>query len=301
MPVVADVDADPADRGVEHRVAEVARAEVELLPELRQVRDVVLAVLAEQRAVGVDDRGGVVVLALVLDLVDRQHDDQAQFLGQRLEPLGRRAGDRLDVGVVLLVLDGAEVRAVEQLLEADDLRALRPRPRGRAPRARSIIDSLSPVQSTWVMAARTTVMVTLRRSSSRRRRAPRRGSRGPRATSSLGGRARRHDVRAVEVGERPQPALLAGGGELVHRRGVGAGGVERHERLAGLAVADQLERPEHAEPAHLADATGAGRRSRPARARSRRCRGARACSMMPSSSKMLIEATATAQASGWPE
>src|SRR3954468_23812652 len=48
VPVVADVDADPADRGVEHRVAQVARAEVELLPELRQVRDVVLAVLAEQ-------------------------------------------------------------------------------------------------------------------------------------------------------------------------------------------------------------------------------------------------------------
>ena len=53
--VVADVGADLADRGVEDRVADVAGAEVELLPELREVRDVVLAVLAEVAAVGIDD------------------------------------------------------------------------------------------------------------------------------------------------------------------------------------------------------------------------------------------------------
>ena len=63
VPVVADVDADLADRRVEHRVAEVAGPEVELLPEPLQVRDVVLAVLAEEGPVGVDDRGGVVSTA----------------------------------------------------------------------------------------------------------------------------------------------------------------------------------------------------------------------------------------------
>ena len=47
--VVADVDADLADGGVEHRVAGVARAEVVLLPEALDVRDVRLAVLAEVR------------------------------------------------------------------------------------------------------------------------------------------------------------------------------------------------------------------------------------------------------------
>ena len=60
--VVADVDADLADRGVEDRVAQVARAEVELLPEARvAVRDVDLAELAEVLAVGVDHGGRVVV------------------------------------------------------------------------------------------------------------------------------------------------------------------------------------------------------------------------------------------------
>src|SRR5207248_10988353 len=37
---------------------------------------------------------------------------------------GRAVGDLLGVGVALLVLDLAEVRTVEELLQADDLRAL---------------------------------------------------------------------------------------------------------------------------------------------------------------------------------
>jgi hypothetical protein len=45
--VIADVHADLADGRLEDRVAEVARAEVELLPEALDVRDVGLAVLAQ--------------------------------------------------------------------------------------------------------------------------------------------------------------------------------------------------------------------------------------------------------------
>src|SRR5438046_1217686 len=61
MAVVADVDADLGVRRLENGVAEVAGAEVELLPETgSDVRDVVLAVLAEVLAVGVDHGGGVV-------------------------------------------------------------------------------------------------------------------------------------------------------------------------------------------------------------------------------------------------
>ena len=84
---------------------------------------------------------------------------------------------------------------------------------------------------------------------------------------------RRHDVQAVEVDERPEPALLAGGGELGHRLGVGAGGVVGHQRLAGRPVADQLDRPEDAEPAYLADARGAAPRCRSGPGRPRRRRG----------------------------
>src|SRR5712691_11465479 len=47
VPVVADVDADPPDGGVEDRIAEVAGPEVELLPEPLDLRQVVLAVLAQ--------------------------------------------------------------------------------------------------------------------------------------------------------------------------------------------------------------------------------------------------------------
>ncbi|HEY0871357.1 MAG TPA: hypothetical protein VGD55_13230 [Acidothermaceae bacterium] len=57
MPVVTDVDADLPDRGVEDRKAEIAGPEVELLPEAVDVREVVLAVLAEVFAVGVEDLG----------------------------------------------------------------------------------------------------------------------------------------------------------------------------------------------------------------------------------------------------
>ena len=114
-------------------------------------------------------------------------------------------------------------------------------------------------------------------------------------------RQRRHDVQAVEVGERPQPALLARRGQLDHRLVVGAGGVVRHERLAGRPVADQLDGPEHAEPAHLADATGGASAISASAGPTMSSPRWRACSMMPSSLKMLMLATADAQASGWPE
>ena len=136
VPVVADVDAHLADRGVEHGVAEVPGPEVELLPEPLDLRDVVLAVLAQVGAVGVDHGGGVVVDAGLLDLVHGQHHHHAQLLGQGLEALrGGTVRDGLGVVVVLGLLHLAEVGPVEQLLEADDLRSLGRRPRGPRPRA----------------------------------------------------------------------------------------------------------------------------------------------------------------------
>jgi len=88
------------------------------------VRDVVLAVLAEDRAVGIHHDGGVVVHAGHVLLVDGQHHHEVQLLGELGEALHDRAVGRLRVGVVLLVFGDAEVGTVEELLEADDLRAL---------------------------------------------------------------------------------------------------------------------------------------------------------------------------------
>ena len=117
--------ADLADGGVEHRVAEVSRPEVELLVEPVEVRQVVLAVLAEDRAVGLDDDGRVVVHAGDVLLVDREDHDHVELGGQGGESLHDRPVGRLCVAVVLLVFGDAEIRSVEQLLEADHLCALR--------------------------------------------------------------------------------------------------------------------------------------------------------------------------------
>ena len=125
MAVVADVDADLADGGVEDGPAEVPRLEVVLLPEALDLRDVVLAVLAEVGAVGVDHGGGVVVEAGLLDLEDRDDDHHAGLAGELLHPRdGRPVGHGLGPAVVLGLLDLAEVGGVEDLLEADDLGAL---------------------------------------------------------------------------------------------------------------------------------------------------------------------------------
>src|SRR6266568_3855508 len=121
--VVADVHADLGVSGLEHRVAEVPGPEVELLPEARlAVRDVGLAVLAEVAAVRVDHRRGVVVDSRLLLLVHRHHQHHLVLPGQLLhEGDGRPVGDTLGQVVPARLLLGAEVRPVEQLLQAEDL------------------------------------------------------------------------------------------------------------------------------------------------------------------------------------
>src|SRR4051794_23824623 len=125
MAVVADVDADLRVGRLENGVAEVAGAEVELLPEAgSDVRDMVLAVLAEVGAVGVDDGGGVVVNAGLLFLVQRHDDDHAVLLRVLLHQLRSGAvGDFLDRVVPARALFGAEIRTRENFLHAQHLNA----------------------------------------------------------------------------------------------------------------------------------------------------------------------------------
>src|ERR1700675_1516825 len=71
MAVVADVDADAGVFRFENGIALVSGGEIKFLPESgMHVRDVVLAVLAQVLAVGINDRGGVEVQAGHLLLVD---------------------------------------------------------------------------------------------------------------------------------------------------------------------------------------------------------------------------------------
>ena len=71
-----------------------------------------------------DDGGGVVVDAFLLDLVDG-HDQGDVVLPRQVlhQADGGAVGDRLGEIVPLGGLLGAEVRTVEDLLQADDLRA----------------------------------------------------------------------------------------------------------------------------------------------------------------------------------
>ncbi len=92
------------------------------------MRDVVLPIFAEVRAVGVDDGGGVVVDAGAVLLVQRYDDHHLVPLRQLLHELRRRpVGNRLDGVVPARALLGAEVRTGEDLLHRQDLHALAPR------------------------------------------------------------------------------------------------------------------------------------------------------------------------------
>jgi hypothetical protein len=121
VPVVADVHADARVAGLEGGVAQVARLEEELLPEAVGVRDVVLAVLAQEGAVRVNHRRGVVVHARHLALVDGDDHGHLVLLRVDGQPLHGGAGHLLGDVMPLRVLRGTEVGAVEDLLQAENL------------------------------------------------------------------------------------------------------------------------------------------------------------------------------------
>ena len=88
------------------------------------MREVVLAVLAQVGAVGVNDGGGVVEEAGDLLLEDGHDHHHAVLPGQVLHQAdGRSVGHRLRQLPPPVVLLGGEVGAGEQLLEAEDLDA----------------------------------------------------------------------------------------------------------------------------------------------------------------------------------
>src|SRR6185436_1239293 len=130
VPVVADVNAELDVSRLEHRVAQVARLEEELLVETRiHLRDVGLSILAQVLAVGVDDRGGVVVHAGHRFLVDRNDHHHAIFLRVLLHELcGVAIGNRFGRRVPFAILAGTKVRLREDFLEAQYLHARGARP-----------------------------------------------------------------------------------------------------------------------------------------------------------------------------
>ena len=91
--------------------------------EQRIVGDVHLPVDAKQAAIGVDDGRRVPVEAGGLPLENRHDDHDRQLAGELLHRVRRRPGNRFGEIEAVALLRLAEVERVEQLLQADDLRA----------------------------------------------------------------------------------------------------------------------------------------------------------------------------------
>ncbi len=110
--------------GVETAEAEVAGGEVELFVIERIVGDVHLAIQPQERSVGVEHGGGIVIKPGGAALEQRRHDGHLEFGGELGESLGGRSGDRLGEVEAVGVLLAAEVLRAEQFLQTDNLRAV---------------------------------------------------------------------------------------------------------------------------------------------------------------------------------
>src|SRR2546427_401575 len=110
--IVADVDSDIWELGLEDRVTEVAGFEIKLLPKPRRtVRDVVLPIFAEILAIGIDNRRGVVVNTLDFFFVNRNDHGHTMLLGDFSHELdGGPIGNLFDHPIPTGRLFGAEVR-----------------------------------------------------------------------------------------------------------------------------------------------------------------------------------------------
>src|SRR2546425_4434553 len=123
MAVVTYIYADAGVTSLENGVARVSWREIKFFPEARMAMgNVVLAVLAEVAAIGVNDRGSVEVDAGHLDFVDRHDQHHLVFLGELLHCRdGRTGGNLLGELIPAGLLLGAKVRAIKNFLEAGGL------------------------------------------------------------------------------------------------------------------------------------------------------------------------------------
>ena len=103
--------------------AEVAGREIKFFIEQRVVGNVHLAVDTEERTIGVNDGGGVVINTGGAFLKERSDDDDLVLFSEFLESPGARAGNRFGKPEILVVLALAKILRTKQLLRADDLSA----------------------------------------------------------------------------------------------------------------------------------------------------------------------------------
>ncbi len=119
------MDTDARVPGIEIGEAEIARSEIKLFVIERIVGDMHLAVFAEERTVGIEDRAGVVIDTGSAAL--EYGNDQGDFLlfGDLPELFGCGTGDGLGKVEQFGVFGAAKVFAEKQFVQRNDLGAAR--------------------------------------------------------------------------------------------------------------------------------------------------------------------------------
>ena len=124
MPVIADIDANPAIGGIEYRPIGSTRLEEELFPETSDMRKVRLAVLAEIPSICINDCRRVVVDARHRLLIDRHNDHHIVLLGIFFHQRDRMpVWDRFRSGIPLGILTWAEIGLRKYFLKTQHLHA----------------------------------------------------------------------------------------------------------------------------------------------------------------------------------
>jgi len=122
--VPANQRRDTGVAGIERAEAQVPRREVIFFEIQWIVGDVHLAIQAQQTAIGIDHRRGVVIHARGSALEHRPHDDNGQLGREAREAFGGGAWDGFGEIEQFGFFFAAEILRAEKFLHANDLRAL---------------------------------------------------------------------------------------------------------------------------------------------------------------------------------
>ena len=123
MPIITNVNPDLSHRSLEYRISQVPWSKIKLLPKSwSTMRNMVLSILAQVGSIRVDHRGGVVIDAGKIFLVDRHDQDHPESLRRLAHQVDRISarnffGDAVPPHRLL----GAKIRPVKQFLHAEDL------------------------------------------------------------------------------------------------------------------------------------------------------------------------------------
>src|SRR5580700_10160186 len=121
--VPANQRAQAADAGIESAKSEIPRSEIKLFVIERIVGDVSLAVEAAERAVGIENGGGVVIDAGCALLKQRRNQDDAMLPRRRRKFFAAGAGDGFGQVEQRMIFALTKILALEQFGQADDLRS----------------------------------------------------------------------------------------------------------------------------------------------------------------------------------